>query len=104
MGPGCKRVAERNEAARRIQGRAFTQSRGVVLELRGFPGCGEEGRVTEMGHGVRAVSLGGLCQAARAGRRVETLHADERRAGAVRVPASAYVLQPHRPASVFMSA
>merc|ERR1712025_808798 len=84
----------------RVQGRAEAQSRGVVLVVRGDALPYKEGGAAPVGHGFREMSVGRLREIARAGWRVETFHADKRGAGAVRVPARAYVLQPHRPAAL----
>merc|ERR1711970_470777 len=98
--PGRNRVAPRDEVEGSVQGRAETQSRGVVLVVCGFPGSLEEGGAAQVGHGFGAVSVGRLREVARAGWSVETFHFDVRGAGAVRVPARAYLLQPHRPAAL----
>merc|ERR1711869_123567 len=64
----------------------------------------KEGRAAPVGHGFGEVSVGRLREIAWEGWRVETFHADKRGAGAVRVPARPYVLQPHRPAFIQLSA
>merc|ERR1712224_344191 len=93
--PGRSRVAPRDEVARRVQGRAKTQSRGVVLVIRGDALPYKEGGAAQVGHGFREVPVGRLREIARAGWLVETVHFDIGGAGAVRVPARPYPLQPH---------
>merc|ERR1712118_355106 len=60
----------------------------------------KEGGAAPVGHGFGEMSVGRLREIAWEGWRVETFHADVRGAGAVRVPARPYVLQPHRPAAL----
>merc|ERR1712010_396551 len=96
----CKRVAHGNEIEGSVQGRAEAQSRGVVLVVCGDALPYKEGGAAQVGHGFREMSVGRLREVARAGWSVETFHVDKRGAGAVRVPARTYVLQPHRPAAL----
>merc|ERR1712094_79552 len=74
--------------------------RGVVLVARGDARRLQEGRVAQLGHWKRKVPLGRLREIAWAGWGVAAFHSDVRRAGAMRLPARAYLLQPHRPAPV----
>merc|ERR1712025_1066836 len=67
--------------------------------------CGDalpykEGGAAPVGHGFREMSVGRLREIAWERWSVETFHADKRGAGAVRVPARPYLLQPHRPAAL----
>merc|ERR1712167_415697 len=92
--------APRDEVEGSFQGRAETQSRGVVLVVRGFPECLEEGGAAQVGHRFREMSVGRLREAAWERWGLAALHADVGGAGAVRLSSSAYVLQPHRPAAL----